>query len=211
VVSTFDVTPAQAPPIVSPEHRRVITGPELKVRFHATGGMREEVSLVRHGGSGRHLRKVSTQLHADGVVTLRTRHLHPGRYHVVLTDVAGHRTEASAPVWVYRPGSPSRIRTDRHTYRVGSPIRVSWTRAPGTNLDWVSLFPCHVRCAGPGGYTIYRYTKTAVEGALTFGRRNYLGYGSVNSLAPGVYVARVLVDDGYHAIGVSPRFRIVRR
>ena len=121
------------------------------------------------------------------------------------------QTEASAPVWVYRQGSQAQHQTNRHTYRVGSPIRVSWTRAPGNNLDWVSLFRCHVRCDGPGGYTIYRYTRTAVEGSLTFGRDDYLGYGSVRSLAPGRYVARLLTDDGYHAIGTSPRFRIVRR
>jgi hypothetical protein len=130
---------------------------------------------------------------------------------VVLSERGHKRPVATAPVWVYRPGSPARLTTSRHTYRVGSPIRVSWTRAPGNNLDWVSLFPCHVRCAGPSGYTIYRYTQTAVEGSLTFGRRNYLGYGSVRSLPPGTYVVRLLTDDGYHAIGVSPRFRIVRR
>ena len=66
--------------------------------------------------------------------------------------------------WVYRQGTQAQIITNRHTYRDGSPIRVSWTRAPGNNLDWVSLFRCHVKCAGPGGYTIYRYTQTAVVG-----------------------------------------------
>jgi len=212
VVSTFDVTPAPAPLIVSPAHRRVITGPHpLRVRFHAHGRPHEEISLTRHGGAGALLRSVSTSGRRDGVVQIRTAHLRPGRYDLVLTDSVHGRTEASAPIWVYRPGSRSQLRTNRHTYRAGSPIRVSWTRAPGNNLDWVSFFRCHVRCAGPGGYTIYRYTQTAVEGSLTFGRQNYLGYGSVRSLAPGVYVARLLTDDGYHAIGVSPRFRIVRR
>ena len=46
---------------------------------------------------------------------------------------------------------------------------------------------------------------------MRFGRDNYLNYGSVRSLFPGQYVARLLTDDGYHAIGVSSRFRIVRR
>jgi endonuclease/exonuclease/phosphatase family metal-dependent hydrolase len=166
VVSTFDVTPAPAPLIVSPGHRRVITGDRLRA----------------------------------------------GRYNVVLTDVAHHRTEATAPVWVYRPHSRSHLSTSRRTYRVGSSIRVSWTRAPGNNLDWIGLFRCRETCGGPGTYLMYRYTRTAVEGAVTFGRHTYLGEGSVSwPLPPGKYVARLFVDDSYHPIGTSPLFRIVRR
>jgi hypothetical protein len=178
------------------------------VRFHARGLAHERIVLVRHS-NGKRVDRAFTGGRRDGVADLAIDHLRPGRYDV---ELLGHgKVEATAPVWVYRPGTRSHLRTNRHVYRAGSPIRVSWTRAPGNNLDWVSLFRCHVRCAGPGGYTIYRYTRTAVVGSLTFGRHDYLGYGSVKSLAPGRYVARLLTDDGYHAIGVSPRFRIIRR
>ena len=212
VVSTFDLTPAPAPLIVAPKHRRVVIGSgKLAVRFHAKGGAHELIGLRRHAERGRPLHAVSTGGRQDGLVRLRTARLRPGRYDLVLYNPKRHRTETSAPVWLYPKGSRAHLSTNRHTYRAGTPIRVSWTRAPGNNLDWVSLFRCHVRCDGPGGYTIYRYTKTAVEGSLTFGRDDYLGYGSVKSLAPGRYIARLLTDDGYHAIGKSPRFRIVRR
>lgn len=112
---------------------------------------------------------------------------------------------------MYRPGSRAQVTTGRKVYRAGSPIRVSWTRAPGNNLDWIGLYRCRATCPGPGAYRIYRYTDTAVVGTVTFGRRNYLGGGSVTSLRPGRYVARLLLDDGYHDIGTSARFRIVRR
>jgi hypothetical protein len=131
---------------------------------------------------------------------------------VVLRDSATGRTEAAAPVWVYRPHSRAHIRADRQVYRVGEPIRISWTRAPGENLDWVGLFRCHRTCGGPGSYLVYRYTRTAVEGSVAFRRGAYLGEGTVPwPLPPGQYVARVLVDDSYHPIGTSRRFRIVRR
>jgi hypothetical protein len=212
VVSTFDLTPAPAPLMVSPRDRRGIAGSgRLDVRFHAKGGAHEVIGLLGGSELGLPHDAVSTDGREDGLVTLPTRHLRPGHYNLVLLNSKTLRTEASASVWVYRKGSRARITTGRHVYRAGRPISVSWTRAPGNNLDWVSLFPCHVRCAGPGGYTIYRYTETAVEGSLTFGRGDYLGYGSVRSLPPGQYVARVLTDDGYHAIGKSARFRIVRR
>jgi hypothetical protein len=212
VVSTFDLTPARAPLIVSPRDRRVVTGQRpLRVRFHARGVAHEKVALVRRGGRGLHLRAVSTDRRRDGQVRLHTAHLRPGRYDLVLWDGARDQVEASAPIWVYRPGTRPHMTTDRKVYRKGEPITVSWTRAPGNNLDWVSFFRCRATCAGPGGYTIYRYTDTAVVGSVRFGRDNYLNYGSVKKLEPGRYVARLLTDDGYHAIGVSPRFRIVRR
>ena len=212
VVSSFDVTPAPAPVMVSPRDRRVITGPNaLRVRFHARGLPGERVGLVRHG-SPRLLRGVSTIGRSNGVARVRTAHLRPGRYDVVLADRASGRREAAAPVWVYRPASHSHLTSDRRTYRVGSPIRVSWTRAPGNNLDWIGLYRCHRTCGGPGSYLVYRYTRTAIEGRVTFGRRVYLGEGSVSwPLPPGEYVARLLVDDSYHSRGISARFRIVGR
>ncbi len=213
VVSTFDVTPAAAPVMVSPRTRRVITGPSgLRVRFHAEGRPGETIGLVPRGRSGSPLRAVSTSGRRDGVVRIRTARLSPGSYDVVLVDsTSGHR-EATAPVWVYGPHSRAHLTSDRRTYRVGDPVRVSWTRAPGDNLDWIGLFRCHRTCGGPGSYLVYRYTRTAIEGTVTFGRHRYLGEGSVSwPLPPGRYVARLLVDDSYHARGVSPRFRIVRR
>jgi hypothetical protein len=59
---------------------------------------------------------------------------------------------------------------------------------------------------------MYRYTRTAVEGSVAFGRSRYLGEGSRSwPLPPGQYIARLFVDDSYHPIGTSRRFRIVPR
>ena len=167
---------------------------------------------LRHLGKPHQLvRQASTQGRRDGVVSLRTAHLRPGRYDVVLRDSATGRAEATAPVWVYRPSSRSRIRSDRHIYRVGQPIRIHWTRAPGNNLDWVGLFPCHRVCGGVSTYLDYLYTHTRVVGSVTFRKGAYLGEGTEPwPLPPGQYIARVLLDDGYASIGRSPRFRVVR-
>lgn len=214
VVSTFDVTPAAAPVMVSPRTRRVVTGPGgLRVRFHAPGSSHEAIGLrpVEAPGSVP-VRGVSTGGRSDGAVLLRTAGLPAGRYDLVLYDTDTSDALATAPVWVYGPHSRARLSTDRHTYRVGSSVHVGFTRAPGNNLDWVGLFRCRRTCGGPGSYLVYRYTRTAVEGSVTFGRHTYLGEGSVSwPLPPGQYVARLLIDDSYHARGVSPRFRIVRR
>jgi endonuclease/exonuclease/phosphatase family metal-dependent hydrolase len=213
VVSTFDVTPVAAPVMVSPATRRMITGSGgLRVRFHAVGQADEAIGLRPSGRSRAPVRMVSTGARQDGVVRIRTARLRPGRYDVVLVGAGAGRAEATAPVWVYRPHSHAHLTTDRHIYRVGEPVHVAFTRAPGDNLDWVGLFRCHRTCGGPGSYLVYRYTRTAIEGTVIFGRHVYLGEGSVAWPLPrGQYVARLLVDDSYHARGVSPRFRIVRR
>ncbi len=46
---------------------------------------------------------------------------------------------------------------------------------------------------------------------MTFSADTWLGEGTVPwPLPPGRYVARLLVDDSYHAIGKSNRFTIKR-
>ncbi|HEX3931685.1 MAG TPA: endonuclease/exonuclease/phosphatase family protein [Nocardioides sp.] len=211
VVSTFEVTPAPAPIMVSPGNRRVITGSRgLHVRFHAHGLPGEVVGLLRPG-SHRLLRQANARGRQNGVVDLRTTGLRPGRYAVALRDSATGRIEARAPVWVYRPGSRSHVWTDRRSYRYGAPVRIHWTRAPGNNLDWIGLFPCHRRCGGVSTYLDYLYTHTDVVGSVTFRRGAYLGEGEKPwPLPPGQYVARLLLDDGYHSVGTSARFRIRR-
>jgi hypothetical protein len=213
VVSTFDVTPAPAPIMVSPRSRRVVTGSHpLRVLFHAHGRPGEVVGLRRHGRPHQLIRQANARGRRNGFVPIRTSHLRPGRYNVVLRDSATGRTEATAPIWVYRPHSHSHLRAGRHTYRVGAPITISWTRAPGNNLDWIGLYRCRRTCGVVGSWKIYRYTHTAVDGSLTFRRGEFLGEGAVKwPLPPGQYAARLLLDDGYDAIGTSPRFRIVRR
>ncbi len=213
VVSTFDVTPGESPMIVAPEHRRVVVGDApLRVRFHGTGSAHEVVALVRGTGAASPLLSpVSTGGRTDGVVRLPKAHLRPGRYDVVLVDARTGAWDARAPVWVYGPGSRPRLRTDASSYDVGEDIRVHWTGAPGENLDWIGLFRCHQTCDGPGGYLVYRYTRTRIVGSVVFGADTYLGEGVAPwPLPPGTYLARLLVDDSYHAIGKSNRFTITQ-
>jgi endonuclease/exonuclease/phosphatase family metal-dependent hydrolase len=213
VVSTFDVTPAESPMLVSPERRRVVVGDEpLSVRFHGTGSPHEVVALVPGSNATSPLMSaVSTQGRTDGIVRLSKADLRPGRYHIVLIDTRTGSWDARAPVWVYASGARPRLRTSASSYRVGDAVRVHFSGAPGNNLDWIGLFRCHRICDGPGGYLVYRYTRTHIEGSVVFGSKTYLGEGvAAWPLPPGRYLARLLVDDSYHAIGKSPRFTITK-
>src|SRR5207253_1415261 len=134
VVSEFQVTPAPSPLLVSPIHRRVTAGPvPLVVRFHATGSRDEVVAFQRRPGAPL-LSVRSTGGRTDAFVRLAKTHLRPGRYDVVLAHHGEVR--ARAAVWLYARGAQPTLRTDRSTYAVGDPVRVHWTGAPGTQLDW---------------------------------------------------------------------------
>jgi endonuclease/exonuclease/phosphatase family metal-dependent hydrolase len=215
VVSTFDVTPQEAPPIVSPSQRRVLVDEDsrLRVRFHGTGSAAEVVAIVpRPGPSGRRLAAKPTRGRTSGAVVLPTSRLTSGRYDVVLRDTATGRTSARSPIWVYEPGTPARVATGADSYRADEPVVVSWIGAPGQHLDWVGLYRCRRTCDDPGSYVAYRYTRTRIAGVLTFSGRELPGESSsLWPLPPGEYVARLLVDDSYRMVAMSPRFEVVAR
>ena len=192
----------------------MIAGPRvLRVRFHAHGRPDEAIGLVATGRAASRFGCVSTHGRQDGVALIRiSSRLRPGRYDLVLVDMARNHIETKAPVWVYGPHSQARLSSDRRTVPGGEPGPGSWTRAPGDNLDWIGLFRCHRTCGGPGSYLVYRYTRTAIEGTVTLRPPRLPRRGlRVVAAAARQYVARLLVDDSYHARGVSSRFRIVRR
>jgi endonuclease/exonuclease/phosphatase family metal-dependent hydrolase len=213
VVSTLDVTLAPSPVLVAVSTRRVTSTRPLTVTFHAPGGTGERVRLVRHRRSG-HRHVVASKPTGpagvrDGQVVFATRNLKPGRYDVKLRSGDG-RTLSRTPLWVYRPSSHATVTTSRRTYRVGQPIKVGWTRAPGMGLDWIGVFRCHpAKCAGNGGYLLYTYTRTKIVGHGMIGPSAATLEGAVKwPLPPGTYVARLLVDDSYISIGHSRHFRI---
>ena len=206
VVSTFEIGPAAAPPMVSPSERRVIVGDgsRLRVRFHGTGSAGEVVAI--DGGP-----EASTGGRTSGVVSLPSSGLPTGRHDVVLRDATGEQV-ARSPIWVYERGTRARMTTDADTYGRGQPVTVSWDRAPGQHLDWIGLYRCTRTCDDPGSYLAYRYTDTRIEGSLTLSAVAAPGEGAPPwPLPPGQYVARLLVDDSYRVIAQTPRFTVVRR
>ena len=214
VVSTFEVAPAVAPPMVSPSERRVIVGggSRLRVRFHGTGAVGEVVAVAGGPRSGGPLPEKSTGGRTSGAVSLSTSRLSAGRYDVVLRDSTSGGILARSPIWVYERGTRARMTASADTYRPGEPVTVSWDRAPGQHLDWIGLYRCLRTCDEPGSYLAYRYTRTRIEGSLTFSETALPGEGAPPwPLPPGQYVARLLVDDSYRVVAQTPRFRVLSR
>lgn len=205
VVSTLDVRPAVPPVLVAPAVRSASIGDRVPVTFHAPGADGERVALL--DAAGRAAVAVGTGERGDGSVTLATAGLARGRYQVALLG-AGDRVLSRTPLWLYPRAEPARVAVSKARYAVGEPIGVSWSRAPGMALDWVSVFRCRPSgCTGNNGYLVYDYTGNRIEGSLG------LGAGSVEGnatwpLRPGRYVVRLLTDDGLRSVAKSEVFTI---
>jgi hypothetical protein len=222
VLSTFRVTPAVPSPFVAPAARRGFVGDSLDVRYRAEAGTGQSVKIVPTGqGPSAAVSSVAVGPPAsrDGTATFNTSSIAPGAYDTVL--VSGGSVISRAPFWLYARGTPTTVWTSKRTYAVGEAIQVSWRAAPGFRWDWLGVYKpgdtavsphsagCNAGCSSNGGYQLYVYTKTAIEGSTTIDANAAPGIATW-PLKPGTYEIRFLVDDSYRSIAVSANFKVVK-
>jgi hypothetical protein len=220
VVSTFDVVPGDPADFVAAAERRVFSGDNLDVVFHATGRSGEKVGVVPAGsGAGALVASKSTGGEVDGRVSFATGTWTPRAYEAVLLSPSGG-IRSRSPFWLYEEGTPTTVWTSKARYRPGEPIVVHWAAAPGWKWDWLGMYK-----AGKGAqvqaddctggycsnlhYLLYEYTGATIEGTTRFDETSWPGY-TTWPLGPGKYRVRFLLDDGYKLIAISAPFRIVR-
>jgi hypothetical protein len=197
-VSTFEVTPAEAPTIISPTPRLVDAGDDVTIRFHASGAAGEHMVISRLDGPSNE--PVAEQpsgddaLPADGVVTFSTEGWEPGAYGAHLTETPAFVPSA---FWVREPGQTPVIGTKRHSYAAGEPIEVHWNFAPGNRWDWIGVYK---RGGNPhvNYYKMWEYTGSTVEGSFVFNDKKH-GF----PLDPGEYSVYLLQDDSYNKLAAG--------
>jgi hypothetical protein len=214
VLSVFDAWPAPMPVLIAVSERALDRGAPLLLTYRGEGRRGETVVFRRQAGQpapGAIVHRVRVP-HADdgaphGRIRTTTAPLPPGAYDVQLRSSSG-RVLATTPLWIYRPGAAPTLATDAAQYAVGAPIRVSFTRAPGMALDWVSIFRCDdAGCAEPSAFLVYAYTGNAIEGRVVIDAGATAG-SEAWPLPPGRYVARLLADDGYRPVAETRVFEI---
>ena len=221
LVSTFDVTPAAMPVLVSVSSRRLELGDALDVRFHAPGRSGERIGILPAGGTAASaVAFLPTGGAVDGTLSFDTTGLPPRAYEAALLAKDG-RVLARIPFWLYAAGTPTTVTTSRTVYAQGEPIEVSWANAPGMKWDWLGLYeagandgsPIATTCfsgyCGNGHYLLYEYTDASIEGTASFTASSAPGYATW-PLRPGVYEVRLLLDDGYRSVASSIPFKIVQ-
>ncbi len=198
VVSTFDVSPAAAPPLARAEPRVVRRGSLVTVRYLGARGPAKRIGIMRPGRRGPIMSLPISDTSDHRAASLGTAGLRPGAYRAAL--FSNGRVTASSRFWVLAGNARPRIRTSRRVYRPGQPIRLRWSGMPGNRFDWVGVFK-DGRTLDLYGYLGFSYLGALPNGHLSMTRAD------LARLAPGRYIAGLFLDDGY-ALLAQTSFRV---
>jgi Endonuclease/Exonuclease/phosphatase family len=204
VLSTFDVTPAPMPVMVSVSEALLTQGDALTVAYRSPGpdGTVAIVSSEADTGSPVVTEDVSG---SSGAFDVDTAGLDPGGYEVVLSGGDGDEL-ARVAFWVRDPNARIEVSTDRASYGVGEPIVVSWTDGPANRWDWIGVYEAAKADPKVDYYLIWNYVglhaagtvPPSVAGSMTL---DETAMGNPWPLPPGRYVVHYLVTDRYRSIG----------
>ena len=192
-VTTFDLTPAAPPVMLSVDRRLIRTDADALVRFHAPGAAGEHVVAVPAGADPATASVADAPTNgADGAVTLAPAGgWTAGAYDAVLLDASGQPL-AKAPFWVEAADQHPVVATRKAVYGVGDPIDVTWRWAPGNRWDWVAIYRHH-RDPNAAPYLEYVYTNATVDGSATIDIKAQGKW----PLVPGAYSVYLMQDDSY--------------
>ncbi len=203
VVSTFEVTPAPTPVLVSVQPRLVTVGEAFEVRFHALGKTGESVAVLPADGGSKlappPIQPTGQNAPTDGTLGFRTADMKPGAYRAALRDAQGG-VLAAFPFWVQTRDAKPEITLSQARYASGEPIVVTWRRAPGNRWDWVGVYKA---TASPERESslLWRHLDTAIEGTATLDAATE---GGGWPLPAGDYRAYLLKDDSDIALASAP-------
>jgi endonuclease/exonuclease/phosphatase family metal-dependent hydrolase len=200
VASTFELTAAPSPPLADADPRVVERGTPVTIRYSGARGKAKRIGILRPGGR----RPVASLPIGDTsdhrAAFFGTAGLRPGVHRAAV--LSRGRVLASSRFWVLPRDSRPRIRTSRRAYAPGQPIRLRWSGMPGNRFDWVGIF------RGGKRLDLYGYLGFSYLGALPSGRTTMTS-ADLGRLAPGRYVAGLLMDDGYGLLARTS-FRVTR-
>jgi endonuclease/exonuclease/phosphatase family metal-dependent hydrolase len=196
VVSTFEVTPAPAPVLVSVEPRLVAVGDTFAVRFHAPGRRGESVAIQPAAVAAQ---STGPQAPADGTLLFASGDMRPGAYTAALQDADG-AVLASFPFWVRGREAKPEITLSQSRLTPGEPIVVTWRGAPGNRWDWVGVYKMSASPERESSL-LWRHLGTAIEGTATF---DATAEGGGWPLPPGDYKVYLLEDDSDRALASAP-------
>jgi hypothetical protein len=192
-VTTFGITPAAPPVMVSVDRRMIGIDEPAVARFHAPGAQGEHVVAVAAGEDPATASVVDVPAGAaDGAVELAPADgWTAGAYEAALLDGSG-QTLSAAPFWVEEPGQDPVIATTEPAYKVGDPIEVTWNWAPGNRWDWIAIYHRHAN-PNVASYGQWLYTGATIAGSATIDRSAEGPW----PIAPGTYSVYLMEDDNY--------------
>jgi endonuclease/exonuclease/phosphatase family metal-dependent hydrolase len=198
VLSTVEVTPAEAPALITTEPRPVREGDTFLIRAHVPGGGNWSAVIVPRGsGPDAAVTGIADVSPADRTtIRLSTIGIGPGAYDAVLLDSEGKELARHA-FSVLPAGGQATIALAQDKVTPGDDIALTFAGAPGFKLDWVGVY----RAGEPSVYNYlgFAYTGARHEGALTLPAAELY-----EELAPGEYELRLMFDDHYRTLAIAP-------
>lgn len=131
----------------------------------------------------------------SGTVRFERTDLPAGRYEAVLQSGTASDSRARASFQIIAPA----IYVNQTDYAAGEVLQVSYEEAYG-NKDWIGIYSTDTTPGTSNPSLLWKYVSEGQQpkGMLPF---------DISSLAPGVYDAVLLADDGYREYARTP-FRI---
>jgi len=194
VLTTVQVTPIDAPALITVEPRPVRQGGNLLLRVtglnHATYS-----AMVTARGSDTPLIGIADVDPADRpTLRLSTLGLPVGDYDAVLSGAAG---ELARTRFAVVPADGQASLTVTAPVHPGSDIALEFKGSQGFKLDWVGIY-------AKGEPSVYTYLGFAYTGARINGSLTFPAGELYEELAPGDYEARLMFDDHYRVLAVAP-------
>ena len=197
VVSTFEVVPADAPPLIAVTPRRAEAGEAVMLRTWDPRGPAWTALVAPRGASPGEALTGVRDLPQDWqrAIPISTLGLEPGDYDALLVDEDGSVLRRSA-FTVAEPGARPAIAAPEARVKAGSPIRVRWRDAPGALRDWIGLYRAGETDASQ--YLAFVYTEAAFDGEAM------LVPDPGAPPPPGRYELRLLHDESYVVLATAP-------
>ena len=199
VLSTFTVTPVDAPALISVQPSLVVSGQTFIIRVNSPAHANWTAIVVPRGGDPAKDGMTGIKDIAPGdrpTIKLSTIGFTPGRYDAVMMDGEGKEL-ARTRFSITSPDAKATISVVSPSVKPGGDISVSWSGAPGFRFDWVGVYRKNEQSVY--NYLGFVYTGAKHEGELTFPAASLY-----EELAPGDYEVRLMHDDHYATLAIAP-------
>lgn len=199
VLSTFEVVPTKAPALIAVEPPLVVASQPFVIRVNSPDQAIWGAVVVPRGGDAAKdgLTGIAgIEPYDRTTIKLSTIGMDPGAYDAVMINEAGGeitRTRFS----VVGADQKAEIEVLTPDIAEGADLAVRWSGAPGLRFDWVGVY----RRNEPNAYNYLSFTYTGArrEGEMTIPAADLF-----EPLTPGDYELRLLLDDHYETLAVTP-------
>ena len=198
VLTTLQLTPADAPALIGVEPSPVVAGQGFLIRVNTPNRTNWTAVVVPRGaGPDAALTGIADIDPADRpTIRLSTIGIAPGAYDAILLAPDGAE-QARTRFSVIPENAKATLTLTSATVRPGADIALDFSGAPGFRFDWVGIYHA-------GEPSVYNYLGFAYTGARHQGSLRFPADVLYEELTPGAYEARLMFDDHYETLAIAP-------